>query len=109
MSKSVTKTGKATSIAAKLFDLRLLVGALFTLYGIILIIAGFFASAADKQKASGVNINLWMGLGMLALGLLFLLWWRLRPLQLAEPSRNEEDDSISTEDRARREERPRRS
>lgn len=67
------------SAAAKLFDLRVLIGGLFTFYGVVLIFAGIFASAAEIQKASGININLWMGIGMLIVGLLFLLWWRLNP------------------------------
>ncbi|HEX8306722.1 MAG TPA: hypothetical protein VF612_17735 [Jatrophihabitans sp.] len=70
------------SAAAKLFDIRLLIGGLFTLYGLMLTIAGFFTSESAQQKASDININLWLGLGMLALGLLFLLWWRLRPLKI---------------------------
>jgi hypothetical protein len=75
------------SAAAKLFDLRILIGALFTFYGVVLIVAGIFASAAERHKAAGININLWMGIGMLALGLLFLLWWRLQPLRPpAEPA-----------------------
>lgn len=49
----------------------------------VLAIAGLFASEAERQKAAGVNINLWMSLGMLALGLLFLLWWRVRPLKVS--------------------------
>jgi hypothetical protein len=68
------------SAAAKLFDIRLLIGGLFTLYGVMLTIAGFFTSDTARQKASGININLWLGIGMLILGLLFLLWHRLRPL-----------------------------
>lgn len=73
------------SAAAKLFDIRLLIGGLFTLYGVMLTVAGFFTSDAARQKASGININLWLGLGMLALGLLFLLWRQLRPLRI-EPN-----------------------
>ncbi len=69
------------SAAAKLFDIRILIGGLFTVYGAVLIVAGIFATAAERQKAAGININLWMGIGMLALGLLFLLWWRLQPLR----------------------------
>ncbi|MEO7262434.1 MAG: hypothetical protein ABI047_14445 [Jatrophihabitantaceae bacterium] len=61
------------SAAAKLFDIRLLIGGLFTLYGLMLTVAGLFTSDAAREKASGININLWLGLGMLALGLLFLL------------------------------------
>lgn len=68
------------SAASKLFDLRVLIGGLFTLYGVVLTIAGLLASEEAKAKAVGININLWMGLGMLVLGLFFLIWWRARPL-----------------------------
>ncbi|MGZ3675454.1 MAG: hypothetical protein ACXVCO_14205, partial [Ktedonobacterales bacterium] len=53
-------------------------------YGVVLFVAGLFASPADIAKASGVNINLWMGIAMFILGVLFLLWWRLNPLELPE-------------------------
>jgi xanthine/uracil/vitamin C permease (AzgA family) len=66
----------------KLFDIRLLIGGLFVVYGLMLTVAGFFTSDADIDKASGININLWLGLGMLVLGLLFLLWRLLRPLRI---------------------------
>ncbi|MDQ1720732.1 MAG: hypothetical protein QOI26_466, partial [Pseudonocardiales bacterium] len=66
------------SAAAKLFDIRLLIGGLFTVYGLMLTIAGIFTSDSARQKAAGININLWLGLGMLVLGLLFLLWRQLR-------------------------------
>ncbi|MEU5431204.1 hypothetical protein AB0H73_37135 [Streptomyces olivoreticuli] len=63
----------------RLFDLRLIIGALFAVYGVIVTGAGIAASDADLEKAQGININLWTGLGMLALGAFFLLWFRLRP------------------------------
>lgn len=65
--------------AARLFDLRLLIGGLFTLYGVVVTIVGIADSSAEIDKAAGVRINLWMGLGMLVLGLLFLLWVKLSP------------------------------
>jgi uncharacterized membrane protein len=68
------------SAASKLFDLRVLIGGLFTVYGVVLTVVGLFASKTALAKASGININLWMGLGMLALGVFFLAWWRARPL-----------------------------
>jgi xanthine/uracil/vitamin C permease (AzgA family) len=43
--------------------------------------AGLFDSAADLRKSDGMRINLWTGIGMLVLGLLFLLWAFLRPVQ----------------------------
>lgn len=70
------------SAAARLFDIRLLIGGLFVLYGLMLGIAGFFTSDKARAKAAGININLWLGLGMLALGLLFLLWRTLNPLRV---------------------------
>jgi len=93
--KQTTTSTKPTSASAKLFDIRILIGALFTVYGVVLIIAGIFASAAEKLKASGININLWTGIGMLILGVLFLLWWRLQPLsppsEPADPARSTAD------------------
>jgi cytochrome c biogenesis protein CcdA len=62
-----------------LFDLRYLIGGLFTIYGIVLIVASFFVSTV---KSGGININLWLGLAMLVLGVCFLLWARTRPLQI---------------------------
>ena len=67
--------------SSKLFDLRFLIGGLFTLYGLMVGGAGLFDSAADLRKSDGMRINLWTGLGMLVLGLLFLLWAFLRPVQ----------------------------
>ena len=62
-----------------LFDLRYLIGGLFTVYGIVLIVASFFVSNA---KAGGIDIDLWLGLGMLILGVFFLVWARSRPLHV---------------------------
>jgi hypothetical protein len=68
------------SAAARLFDLRILIGGLFVLYGIMLTVPGAFASAKTIAKASHINMNLWLGLGMLLIGIFFLVWWRLNPL-----------------------------
>lgn len=65
--------------AARLFDVRRVIGGLFVVYGVIVTIAGITASDADIAKAQGININLWTGIGMLVLGLLFLLWMKLSP------------------------------
>jgi protein-S-isoprenylcysteine O-methyltransferase Ste14 len=70
-----------TARAARLFDVRRVIGGLFTVYGVIVTILGIFDSQAEIDKAEGVRINLWIGLGMLALGLLFLLWQWLRPAE----------------------------
>jgi hypothetical protein len=77
------------SAAARLFDIRLLIGALFVVYGILLTVAGFFTSDKERAKAADININLWLGIGMLVLGLLFLLWRALNPQHVTRP--DEED------------------
>ncbi len=84
------------SAAAKLFDIRLLIGGLFTLYGLMLTISGFFTSDSARAKAANININLWLGLGMLLLGVLFLVWHRVNPLVVPPP----EDDDTAGKDAA---------
>ena len=79
----------ANATASRLFDLRTIIGALFVLYGILLTVVGLFDSQAEIDKAAGVHINLWAGIGMLIMGALFVAWGLLRPLskQLAEAER----------------------
>ncbi|MEV4280991.1 hypothetical protein [Actinoplanes xinjiangensis] len=64
---------------ARLFDVRRVIGGLFVVYGLIVTLIGVLDGPSELEKAQGVRINLWMGLGMLALGLLMLLWLRLNP------------------------------
>jgi hypothetical protein len=71
---------RATGVAS-LFDLRMVIGGLLALYGVILTVMGVFASDQAKAKAAGININLWAGVVILAGGAIFLAWARLRPLR----------------------------
>ncbi|WP_250033432.1 hypothetical protein [Paractinoplanes maris] len=82
---------KKLSAAARLFDVRRVIGGLFVVYGVIVTLIGLFDSQAEIDKAEGVRINLWMGIGMLVLGLLFLLWLRLNPPEPPDPSDIDED------------------
>ncbi|GAA5021396.1 hypothetical protein [Kitasatospora paranensis] len=70
---------RPSATAARLFDIRRVIGGLFVLYGAVLTVVGAFDSPAAVAKAQGVRINLWTGLGMLVLGAAFLLWLRLSP------------------------------
>ncbi|XVV10630.1 hypothetical protein ACQP2X_38175 [Actinoplanes sp. CA-131856] len=80
---------RKASAAARLFDVRRVIGGLFVVYGVIVTLLGIFDNQAEIDKAEGVRINLWMGLAMLALGLLFLLWLRLSP---PEPPKAKPED-----------------
>ena len=64
-----------------LFDLRMVIGGLLALYGVVLTIMGLFASDDAKAKAAGNNISLWAGLIILAGGAVSLAWALLRPLR----------------------------
>jgi hypothetical protein len=83
------------SAAARLFDVRRVIGGLFIVYGVIVTLLGIFDSEAEIQKAQGVRINLWMGIAMLALGAFMLLWLRLNPPHAPQPSRGDEQNRAS--------------
>jgi xanthine/uracil/vitamin C permease (AzgA family) len=77
----------SSSKIAKLFDIRLIVGGLLSIYGVILTIKGIFDNHSAITKAAGIRLNLWTGIGMLAVGLLMLIWMWVRPL---EPPKSDE-------------------
>jgi hypothetical protein len=85
------------SAAARLFDVRRVIGGLFVVYGVLVTTVGLFDSPEELDKAEGVRINLWSGLAMLALGLFFLLWQWLRPAEApsAGPDADADPDSGS--------------
>lgn len=80
------------SAAARLFDVRRVIGGLFVVYGVIVTLLGIFDNSAEIEKAQGVRINLWMGLGMLVLGGLFLLWLWWRPTEVPATKADPEAD-----------------
>jgi hypothetical protein len=84
--------------AADLFDLRRIIGGVMTVWGVLLIILGLTGSVA-----AGININLVAGIGMLVVGLLFLLWAFSRPLgtQLREAEASDETGRGTRSDRER--------
>ena len=69
-----------TTKALNLFDLRRIIGGVFTAWGVLLIILGLFDSQEEIDKAAGININLWTGIGMLVVGAIFIAWAMSRPL-----------------------------
>jgi hypothetical protein len=76
---------------AGLFDIRNIIGALMAVYGVILAIAGLLGEHAP-QKTGGVNANLWTGLILLAVGLGFFTWAKLRPIVVPAHFDRPDDD-----------------
>ena len=50
------------------FDLRLPIGLMFTLFGVILSIYGLVSDTAIYKKSLGININLGWGVALLIFG-----------------------------------------
>lgn len=98
LAQTVEELERKSATAARLFDVRRLIGGLFVVYGVILVIVGAFDSDAEIAKAADVRINLWTGLGMLALGLFFLAWQLLRPMR--PPSAEELAEAMEGGDRS---------
>lgn len=69
----------AAARAANRFDLRRIIGALFLIYGVILVVTGIAGSHGVKTKASGINIDLYTGIAMLIGAAIMIAWALLRP------------------------------
>ena len=85
---TVTKT---SGHRAGLFDIRNIIGALLAVDGLIITLVGIFGDA-EEDKTGGVNANLWAGLALLAAGLIFLAWARLRPVVVPDDFESDHDE-----------------
>jgi hypothetical protein len=54
------------------FDLRLPIGLMFTIVGVLLTGYGLVSDRAIYQRSLGVNVNLWWGLVLVAFGVVML-------------------------------------
>jgi hypothetical protein len=73
------------------FDIRNIIGALLGTYGVILTLAGLLGEH-EPEKTGGVNANLWTGLALLVVGLLFIGWARLKPIVVPADVDRPDDD-----------------
>ena len=71
------------------FDIRNFIGALIGIYGVVLVIVGLVGTNQTQlDKANGMNINLFAGIGMVLVAAFFITWARLRPVVV--PAEHEE-------------------
>ena len=68
---------------AGIFDIRNIIGALLTIYGVILTLMGLFADP-ETDKTGGSNANLVAGIALLVVGIGFMAWAQLRPVKVPE-------------------------
>jgi hypothetical protein len=50
------------------FDLRLPIGLMFSIVGVLLTLFGLVSDRAIYQRSLGINVNLWWGLVLVAFG-----------------------------------------
>lgn len=83
MSSTSSSSDRRQSAGA--FDIRNITGGLIGFYGVVLVIMGLVNdTAAERAETGDVNANLWSGIVMVAVGLGFLLWSKLRPVVVDE-------------------------
>lgn len=74
-----------------IFDIRFVIAALMAIFGVIILLMGFFGTSdAELERTGGTNINIWTGAGLLVAAGLFTLWGWLRPVVPDEPDESEE-------------------
>src|SRR3954465_2710526 len=90
-SSEMTPTGATEEDAARAakmanrFDIRRIIGGLFVVYSVILIVVGIVGDHTVKNKASGINVTLYTGIGMLSFGVLMIVWALTRPVRPEPP------------------------
>lgn len=90
MSESSNGTGTKQHRAG-LFDIRVIIGGLIGLYGVICTITGLVVSDDQIAKADGLNINLVAGIGMIVVSAGFIGWARWRPIVVPDEPGDADD------------------
>ena len=65
-------------------DLRIPIGGMFTIFGVILIVYGLVSDPAMYERSLGINVNLWWGIVLLLFGLV-MLWLAYRASKPKNP------------------------
>lgn len=66
-------------------DIRLPIGLMFTLFGLLLVVYGAVSDKSLYQRSLGINVNLWWGVVLLIFGVVMLVLGR-RGTATAEPA-----------------------
>ena len=76
-----TQAVRGETRKAGAFDIRTFIALLIGVYGVVLVVTGLVGTSdAELARAGGLNVNLWAGVGMVAVAVAFQVWARLRPV-----------------------------
>ncbi len=89
---------EARKHTAGAYDVRTVIAGLIGLYGIVLTIMGLVAdNADDRAKTGDWNANLWSGIVMIVVAVVFAVWLKLRPV-VVDPVALEKEKDEGTSD-----------
>ncbi len=81
---------------AGVFDVRMIIGLLLGIYGVVLTVTGLVGTSDDDlAKADGVNVNLLTGVALVVAAAVFFAWSRLRPVLVPAETDGEQAGSES--------------
>ncbi|HEX3791262.1 MAG TPA: hypothetical protein VHW44_25595 [Pseudonocardiaceae bacterium] len=95
----MTDQGAPAKLASRLFDLRLIIAVLFFVFGLVVTISGLVSKASTVSASgvnTGVNVNVWTGVPMLVIAVLFVIWALVRPLEIPPAAPAEETETTSS-------------
>lgn len=81
-------------------DIRLPIGLLFTLIGLLLVGFGWFSDSELYRKSLGINVNMWWGWVMTAFGLGALLLSRRRSAAMHPSAESVEGRAVEAREHA---------
>ncbi|HET7322125.1 MAG TPA: DUF6131 family protein [Longimicrobiaceae bacterium] len=81
-----------------MLDIRLPIGGLFTLLGVLLTVWGIVEPASTYQKALGYDVNLFWGVVLLVFGVLMLFFGRRGTAKARLAMQNPEGRAIEAEE-----------
>jgi len=70
-------------------DIRLPIGLMFTILGLLLFVFGIVGDKTIYQRALGINVNFWWGIVMLVFGL-GMLWFGRRATRAVRSNLDQE-------------------
>lgn len=73
-------TEKPREPVKKMISIWFFVGALLAIYGVLILVAGLRGDAGDGRSIAmpGLHMQIWWGLGLLALGMVYIAYFRPR-------------------------------
>ena len=84
MSNGTSTARRNRRKVARAMDIRTVIGDLLALYGAILTITGLVRTITGLVRGADARADVWAGICLLIAGAAFLLWVKVRPIEVPE-------------------------